>query len=113
MTKNGERGGKAFQVASSSTKVMSCVVDTEGFRQQALLALLRVKNESIASFELFLVIHNSPIRDTTGTRKASLSSQSILIQFGLEVAGDDKVRLCFFAVLRDADRSLIKTQSVD
>ena len=67
------------------------------FRQQALLALLRVKNESI-------IVHNSPIRDSTGTRKASLSSQSLLIQFGLEVAGDDKVRLWFFAVLRDADR---------
>ena len=95
--------GEALQVASSSTEgislLMSCVVHTGtlGKKHFLLYSVRRMKRlRPSTRFSSF----------TTALSVILLLSRSILIQFGLRWlgAGDDKVRLYFFAVLRDADR---------
>ena len=59
----GLTGGQLIDGRYIAANVMCCAYGDIG--QKAFLALLRAKNETIASFDTFLVVHNSSIRDSS------------------------------------------------
>ena len=62
----GLTGGQLIDGRYIAANVMCCAYGDIGQEASlALLSLLRAKNETIASFDTFLVVHNSSIRDSS------------------------------------------------